>query len=115
VARFRIKIGAPSDPVTSLSGGNQQKVILARWLMNGSRILILDEPTRGIDVHAKREIQTHLRHLADEGLSLIYISSELQEVLEVSDRILVMHEGEMKGIESAHDATQESLLRRAMS
>jgi ABC-type sugar transport system ATPase subunit len=114
-ARFRIKMGAVTDRITSLSGGNQQKVILARWLMKGSRILILDEPTRGIDVHAKGEIQAHLRRLADEGLSLIYISSELEEVLEVSDRILVMHEGQVKGIHDARDATQESLLGTAMS
>ncbi|MGC4000193.1 MAG: sugar ABC transporter ATP-binding protein [Anaeromyxobacter sp.] len=115
VARLRIKLGDPSDPITSLSGGNQQKVILARWLMAGSRILVLDEPTRGIDVHAKGEIQAHLRRLAGEGLSLVYISSELEEVLEISDRILVMHEGLVKGVADAREATQESLLRQAMS
>jgi ribose transport system ATP-binding protein len=115
VRRLRIKIGRPSDPITSLSGGNQQKVILARWLLRDSRILILDEPTRGIDVNAKFEIQALLRRLSDEGLSLIYISSELQEVLDVSDRILVMHEGRVKGIRNAGGETQESLLRLAMS
>jgi ABC-type sugar transport system ATPase subunit len=115
VRRIPIKVGATSDPITSLSGGNQQKVILARWLMKKSRILILDEPTRGIDVNAKLEVQNLLRGLADQGLSIVFISSELQEVLDVSDRILVMHEGEVKGIENAADATQESLLSLAMS
>nr|WP_321454969.1 sugar ABC transporter ATP-binding protein [uncultured Cohaesibacter sp.] len=115
VKRIPIKIGQTSDLITSLSGGNQQKVILARWLMGESRILILDEPTRGIDVNAKLEIQTLLRELADEGLSIVYISSELQEVLDVSDRILVMHEGHAKGTVRANEATQESLLALAMS
>ncbi len=115
VRKIRIKIGSGEDPVTSLSGGNQQKVILARWLMRGVRILILDEPTRGIDVNAKYEIQTVLRGLCDQGLSIIYISSELLEVLEVSDRILVMHEGRIKGVQRADQASQESLLQQAMS
>ena len=115
VRRVHIKIGQPSDPITSLSGGNQQKVILARWLMKNSRILILDEPTRGIDVNAKQEIQSQLSVLAAAGLSIIYISSELQEVLDVSDRILVIHEGQIKGEQIARQATQESLLQQAMS
>jgi len=115
VRKFRIKIGSATDPITSLSGGNQQKVILSRWLMRGCRLLILDEPTRGIDVHAKFEIQTVLRQLCDGSLSIIYISSELLEVLEVSDRILVMHEGRVKGVRRSDEATQESLLQLAMS
>ena len=115
VRRIRIKIGSAADPITSLSGGNQQKVILARWLMRGSKLLILDEPTRGIDVNAKFEIQNVLRQLCDQGLSILYISSELLEVLEVSDRILVMHEGRIKGVQRADQATQESLLQLAMS
>jgi ABC-type sugar transport system ATPase subunit len=116
VRRIRIKIGSPKDRITSLSGGNQQKVIIARWLLKNSRILILDEPTRGIDVNAKLEIQALLRRLAEEeGLSLIYISSELQEVLDVSHRVVVLHEGRVKGVQKAQDATQESLLALAMS
>lgn len=115
VKRIQIKIGKANDPITSLSGGNQQKVILARWLMKQSRILILDEPTRGIDVRAKLEIQHLLRELSEQGLSIVYVSSELQELLDVSDRILVMHEGQVKGIETAEDATQESLLALAVS
>jgi ABC-type sugar transport system ATPase subunit len=115
VNRIQIKIGRASDPITSLSGGNQQKVILARWLMKQSRILILDEPTRGIDVRAKLEIQHLLRELSEQGLSIVYVSSELQELLDVSDRILVMHEGQVKGVETAEEATQESLLALAVS
>ncbi|MEP7453455.1 sugar ABC transporter ATP-binding protein [Phyllobacterium sp. SB3] len=116
VKRLGIKIGSPKDLITSLSGGNQQKVIIGRWLMQNSRVLILDEPTRGIDVAAKFEIQNELRRFTDnEGLSIIFISSELEEVLDVSDRILVMHEGQVKGIPSAKAATQESLLQLAMS
>ena len=115
VKQIRIKIASGRDPITSLSGGNQQKVILARWLMRGSRILILDEPTRGIDVNAKFEIQSVLKGLCEQGLSIVYISSELLELLEVSDRILVMHEGRIKGVQRAEAATQESLLQLAMS
>ncbi len=114
VGRLQIKIGGQEDPISSLSGGNQQKVILARWLMKQSRILILDEPTRGIDVNAKGEIQTVLLDLAKQGLSIIYISSELQEVIDVSDRILVLHEGRLRGTVPAEGATQEGLLAIAM-
>ena len=116
VRRLGIKIGTTRDPITSLSGGNQQKVIIGRWLMQNARVLIMDEPTRGIDVAAKFEIQQELRRFTDrEGLSIIFISSELEEVLDVSDRILVMHEGRVKGIPTAAQATQESLLQLAMS
>lgn len=115
VKRLKIKIGRQEDPITSLSGGNQQKVIIARWLMKKSRILILDEPTRGIDVNAKSEIQEVLKGLVREGLSIIYISSEAQEVIDVSDRIMVMHEGRLRGIVPAAGATQEGLLALSMS
>lgn len=116
ISRLRIKIGSAKDAITSLSGGNQQKVIIARWLMKNARVLIMDEPTRGIDVAAKFEIQQELRRFTDrENLSIIFISSELEEVLDVSDRILVMHEGRVKGVPAAAEATQESLLQLAMS
>lgn len=116
IERLRIKLSSRSDPITSLSGGNQQKVIIGRWLMRNAKVLIMDEPTRGIDVAAKFEIQNELRRFTDrEGLSIVFISSELEEVLDVSDRIVVMHEGKVKGIPSAANATQESLLQLAMS
>lgn len=116
IARLRIKIGSPKDLITSLSGGNQQKVIIGRWLMKNAKILIMDEPTRGIDVNAKFEIQAELRRFTErEGLSIIFISSELEEVMTVSDRIMVMHEGKVKGTPSADEVSQESLLQLAMS
>ncbi len=115
IRRIGIKTSRTETPIRNLSGGNQQKVIIARWLLKKCRILILDEPTRGIDVRAKFEIQSFLRELTKEGLSIIYISSEMEEVLDVSDRIMVMHLGEVKGIVDADQATQEGLLGIAMS
>ena len=113
--RLNIRAASLDAPIASLSGGNQQKVILARWLLTDCKILVLDEPTRGIDVGAKAEIQAVLRGLTELGHSIIYISSELQELLEVSDRILVMHEGTTKGTLETQAATQEQLLGTAMS
>ena len=107
VERLKIKIGNPKDRITSLSGGNQQKVIIGRWLMKNSKILIMDEPTRGIDVNAKFEIKRELRRFTENGLSIIFISSEIEEVIDVSDRILVMHEG--------REASPERLMQLAMS
>ena len=116
LAQMKTKLNSPRDLITSLSGGNQQKVIIARWLMSEARILIMDEPTRGIDVNAKYEIQSVLRRLTEErGVSIILISSEMEEVLDVADRILVMHEGVGKGIAPAASHTQESLLHLAMN
>ncbi|MBL8580831.1 MAG: sugar ABC transporter ATP-binding protein [Rhizobiaceae bacterium] len=110
-----IKANSPYQLISNLSGGNQQKAILSRWLMSHCRILILDEPTRGIDVNAKREIQKLLRELAQQGLSVVYISSELQEIIDVSDRVVLMHEGKVRGVVPTEGATQESLLAVAMS
>jgi D-xylose transport system ATP-binding protein len=99
--------------VNSLSGGNQQKVVIAKWLMSEPKVLILDEPTRGIDVGAKYEIYKLMNKLAEEGVAIILVSSELPEILGMSDRILVMHEGESAGIVSAREATQEKLMAMA--
>ena len=115
IRRIAIRTDTPQTPIMNLSGGNQQKVILARWLLSKCRILILDEPTRGIDVNAKFEIQSLLRELGAQGLSIIYISSELQEILNVSDRILVMHEGRVKGVIETSTATLERVLGLAMA
>lgn len=115
-ASMKAKFGALRDPITSLSGGNQQKFIIARWLMRDAKVLVMDEPTRGIDVNAKFEIQSVLRKLTEErGLSIIVISSEMEELLDVADRILVMHEGRVKGVVDRQDATQEGLLQMAMA
>jgi ABC-type sugar transport system ATPase subunit len=111
VSRLRIKCGDQRNPVRNLSGGNQQKVILARWLLRGCRILVLDEPTRGIDVNAKAEIHALLRKITEERISVILISSELEEVIANSDRIIVLHEGRLKGQLDPSVTTQEEIMR----
>ena len=93
-----------------LSGGNQQKVVLAKWLALKPKLLILDEPTRGIDVAAKAEIHNLIAHLASEGIGILLVSSELPEVLGMADRILVMREGEIVGEFSRAQATQEAIM-----
>ncbi len=104
--RLRVRTPDLEEPIINLSGGNQQKVLIARWLMIKPRILILDEPTRGIDVGAKAEIHKLISELAGQGVAVLMISSELPEVLGMSDRILVMHEGRMTGIVDRKDANQ---------
>ena len=93
MVRLGIKAARPSAPVETLSGGNQQKVVIAKWLMRSLKVLMLDEPTRGVDVQAKAQIFAVLRVLAAEGVAILFISSELEEVLEVSDRVLTMSRG----------------------
>ena len=95
VEKFSIKTSGPDAPIKSLSGGNQQKVVIARCLQTNPKILILDEATRGVDLGAKAEIYEILRNLANEGLSILVVSSEIGEIFEISDRILVMHAGEL--------------------
>jgi len=97
----------------SLSGGNQQKVVIAKWLMSTPKILILDDPTRGIDVGTKYEIYKLINTLSENGIAIIMISSELEEVLGMSDRIMVMHEGKCTGILDRKDATQEKIMALA--
>jgi ABC-type sugar transport system ATPase subunit len=113
--RDRLQVRPPDveTPVNRLSGGNQQKVALAKWLALRPRVLILDEPTRGIDVGAKAEVHALIDELAHEGIGIILISSELPEVLNMSDRILVVAEGEVVGELSREDATQERCLELA--
>jgi ABC-type sugar transport system ATPase subunit len=115
VQKLDIKTADVRQQIQNLSGGNQQKVILARWLLTGCQILILDEPTRGIDVNAKAEIHQLLKDLVKQGISIIFISSELQEVIDIADRILIMHEGNIKGEVLAHQTNQEEVLRIALS
>src|SRR4051795_8066550 len=93
--KLQVKAGKLSDPVSTLSGGNQQKVVLAKWLSTDPRVLIVDEPTRGIDVGTKAEVHRLLSGLAAEGLAVVMVSSELPEVLGMADRVLVMHEGRL--------------------
>ena len=98
---------------SSLSGGNQQKVVIAKWLMSRPKILIMDDPTRGVDVGAKYEIYKLMNELAEQGVSIIMISSELEEVLGMSDSIMVMHEGRSNGTLNVADATQEKIMAMA--
>ncbi|HEX9118104.1 MAG TPA: sugar ABC transporter ATP-binding protein, partial [Anaerolineae bacterium] len=114
VERLKIKTPDINQEVGKLSGGNQQKVVLARWLARKPRVLILDEPTRGIDVGAKAEIYQLIHKLAAAGLGIVFISSELPEVIGVSDRILVMQAGRITGELAAAQATEEAVLRLAM-
>lgn len=111
----RLTVKTESDQVTagSLSGGNQQKVVLAKWVGSGSKILILDEPTRGVDVGAKKEIYELMNQLTDRKVAIIMISSDLPEVLSMSDRIEVLYEGKQMGILDAKSATQEQVMKLA--
>jgi ABC-type sugar transport system ATPase subunit len=111
IERLRVRTAGMEQPILNLSGGNQQKVILARWLAIHPRILILDEPTAGIDVGAKAEIYRLMTGLADQGLGLILISSKLPEVLAMSHRILVMHEGRIVAELAAQEASEETVMR----
>lgn len=107
----------PNNPdmlAQQLSGGNQQKVVLAKWISTGAKILIIDEPTNGVDVGAKSEIHQIIRKLASEGTSIIVISSELPEILSVSDRILVMRRGRINGEFINESITQEDIMKKAI-
>ena len=111
--RLELKTPSMDQVIRLLSGGNQQKVLVSRWLLTVPDILILDEPTRGIDVGAKSEIHRLMSKLAQEGKAIILVSSELPEILGMSDRVLVMHEGRVGGIFDRKDATQETIMRAA--
>ena len=111
---LRIKASSVNQETGSLSGGNQQKVVLAKWLLTNPKILILDEPTRGIDVGAKVEIYNEMNNLVDQGMCIIMISSELPEILGMSDRIYVMGSGQIKGELDWKEATQETILGYAI-
>jgi len=113
VSGLRIKTPSIEQTAGNLSGGNQQKVVLGKWLMTKPRVLIMDEPTRGIDVGAKFEIYNIMNSLIDQGVCIIMISSELPEILGMSDRILVMHEGRINGELSWKEATQEKIISYA--
>jgi inositol transport system ATP-binding protein len=105
-----IRMASPEQTIDGLSGGNQQKVILARWLARDPKVLIVDEPTRGVDVGAKAEVHQILVQLAARGIAVIMISSELPEVLAVSDRIVTMRQGRITGDMPAIEANEEKLM-----
>jgi inositol transport system ATP-binding protein len=111
--QLRVKTPNLREPIGNLSGGNQQKVLIGRWLLTHPRILILDEPTRGIDVAAKAEIHQLIAHLAARGAAILMISSELPEILGMSHRVMVMHEGRVTGILERAMADQEKIMALA--
>jgi ABC-type sugar transport system ATPase subunit len=112
IARLHIRASSPRQLAGRLSGGNQQKVVIAKWLFRRARIFLFDEPTRGIDVGAKAEVFEVMDELARAGAALLMVSSEMQELLQVADRILVMRQGRISG-ELPHGATQEEIMRFA--
>jgi D-xylose transport system ATP-binding protein len=113
LANLKIKGPGLDAPARNLSGGNQQKVVIAKYLNTRPSVLILDEPTRGIDVGAKQEVYGLIRRLAEEGVAILMISSELPEILGLSDRILVLHEGKPAGIVAAEEADEERIMKLA--
>jgi len=114
IDRLKVKTASPELSIKNLSGGNQQKAIIAKCLLTNPKILILDEPTRGIDVGAKYEIYKLMHALVKEGMSIIMVSSELPEVIGISDRVLVMHEGSLKGEFDHQGLTQEMIMNCAI-
>ena len=114
IEELQIKTSGPAQTIRYLSGGNQQKVLLARWLNVRPKILILDEPTRGVDVGAKAEIRKVIQEMVDQGISVIVISSDLEELLAMSDRVLVMSNGSIKGEFLAKDATFDKIMALAV-
>lgn len=113
----KLNIRTPSlyEKVINLSGGNQQKLLLARWMMTNPKVLILDEPTRGVDVGAKVEIYNIINQLKRSGIGVIIISSELPEILGICDRIIVMHDGKITGEFTHEEATQEKIMKCAVN
>jgi ABC-type sugar transport system ATPase subunit len=110
VAKLRIKAASRFTIADTLSGGTQQKLVLAKWLLSNPRILVLDEPTRGIDIGAKQEIYGIINDLAHSGMAVALVSSELPEILALSDRILVMREGRLTGEFAREQATPEAVM-----
>lgn len=109
-----IALASEDEEVKNLSGGNQQKVVIAKWMAMNPQILIMDEPTRGIDIGAKNEIYDIMRKLTENGMSIIMISSEMAEIQRISDRVIVMHEGCVTGEMSIHEATQTNIMNAAI-
>ena len=114
VDKLNIRTPSFEQLVNNLSGGNQQKVVIAKWLSTQPKVLIMDEPTRGVDVGAKAEIYSIMNDLAKEGVSIIMISSEMQEVVAMSDRVAVMREGRLVGVLEHDEISQEKIMSYAV-
>lgn len=113
VVSLKIKLPSAEVDAGSLSGGNQQKVVVGKWLARNSRVVIFDEPTRGIDVAAKVEIYNLMNELKQEGIGVLFVSSEMPEILGISDRIIVMCDGKITGEVMTAEATQDQILKFA--
>jgi ribose transport system ATP-binding protein len=113
IKKLRIKTPSGDQIVQFLSGGNQQKVVLGKWLTLQPRVLLLDEPTRGIDVGAKQEIYGLMEELAERGVAILFVSSEMEEILGMSDRTLVMHEGRLTGSLLRSELSEEAIMQLA--
>ena len=113
--KLSIKTASCETLAKNLSGGNQQKLVLAKWLSLNPKLIIFDEPTRGVDVGSKAEIYRLMRNLADSGVFILMISSDMEEVLGVSDRIAVMREGALMGVLEAQDFSEEAVMRLAVA
>ena len=113
IAAFGVKTRGPSEDIGSLSGGNQQKVMLAKWLERNPDLLIIEEPTKGVDVGAKFKIHTELLRRAAKGMAILVVSSDFPELVSLTTNILVIHEGKITGSVAAKDATDDSLLQMA--
>ena len=113
ISSLRVKTSSSKKVVRFLSGGNQQKVVIAKWLAMAPKLLLLDEPTRGIDIGAKQEIYALMNRLADEGMSVLFVSSDLEEMINMSDRALVMHEGSITGELSRAQLSEQSIMQLA--
>jgi len=111
---FNVKTGNMDVIVSTLSGGNQQKVVVGKWMMQDPKVLIMDEPTRGVDVGAKAEIYELMRRLTSQGVAILMVSSDMEEVLGVSDRVAVMHEGAITGVLLRRDCSEEGIMRLAV-
>jgi len=113
VKELRVKTPTIETKARNLSGGNQQKVVLAKWLALKPRVLLLDEPTRGVDIGAKREIYELIEQLAEAGVAVLFVSSELGEIIGMSDRVLVMHQGAIRGQLTRQQLTEEAIMHAA--
>jgi ribose transport system ATP-binding protein len=112
---LRVKATSIDMKAANLSGGNQQKVVLAKWLSLNPKLILFDEPTRGIDVAAKAEIYHLMRNLANEGVAIVMISSDMEEILAISDRVAVMREGQITGVLARSECSEEAIMRLAVA
>jgi ribose transport system ATP-binding protein len=115
IQRMQIKVGSKTDMVATLSGGNQQKVVIAKWLMTNPRIILLNDPTRGIDVGTKQEIYRLLRRLADDGASILYYSTDYEELIGCCDRVAVMYDGRIIRELSGEEITEHNIIASALN